>query len=75
MSLRQLSRWCEERYGTHSISADERPRPSDTPWIVIDSSTARKAFDWRPSIPLPQILDAIDHHYREHPEWLEISEP
>src|SRR5438477_4432480 len=34
MSLAQLSRWCEARFGAQPNAADTRPRPFDVPWLV-----------------------------------------
>ena len=40
MSLRQLSRWCEKRWGAHAVSSDLEPRRFDLPWVVLDSRKA-----------------------------------
>ena len=36
MSLRQLSQWCEERFGPREVAADGSARAFDIPWIVLD---------------------------------------
>ena len=33
-SLRQLSEWCEKRFGPRKVEADPKPRPYDLPWVV-----------------------------------------
>jgi CDP-paratose 2-epimerase len=73
MSLAQLSKWCEGRFGSHPIASDTAPRPFDVPWLAMDSRLAEKAWDWRPKIKLETILDEIARHAQAHPHWLEIS--
>jgi CDP-paratose 2-epimerase len=73
MSLFQLSRWCEARFGSHPVASDPEPRPFDVPWLVMDSRLAEKAWSWRPTIKLETILDEIAGHAEQHPDWLNIS--
>jgi CDP-paratose 2-epimerase len=73
MSLAQLSRWCEARFGSHAIAADATPRPFDVPWLVMDSRLAEKTWQWRPTIQLESILDEIARHAQDHPDWLKVS--
>lgn len=73
MSLAQLSRWCEARFGAHSVAADPSPRPFDVPWLVMDSRLAQQTWDWQPQMGLTGILDEIATHAETHPDWLEIS--
>jgi CDP-paratose 2-epimerase len=73
MSLAQLSRWCEARFGPHEISIDPEPRPFDVPWLVMDSRLAEKTWGWRPAIKLEAILEEVAQHAQAHPNWLEIS--
>jgi len=73
MSLAQLSRWCEARFGAHQIAADPTPRPFDVPWLVMDSRLAHEAWGWQPAITLEIILQEIAKHAEAHPDWLEIS--
>lgn len=73
LSLRQLSDWCCERLGPHPVERDERPRPYDIPWLVLDSGKAESIWGWRPVRTVMQILDDILVHAREHPDWLEVS--
>jgi CDP-paratose 2-epimerase len=75
MSLLQLSRWCDERFGSHAVGADPAQRPFDIPWMVLDSSKAKKIWGWKPSIPARSILEEIAAHAGIHPDWLEISAP
>ena len=58
-SLRQLSDWCEKRFGPREVGSDPQPRPFDLPWIVLDSRRAEKAWGWQVARPLTTILDEI----------------
>jgi CDP-paratose 2-epimerase len=58
-SLRQLSDWCEKRFGPREVVSDPRPRPFDLPWIVLDSHRGQKAWGWQITRPLSSILDEI----------------
>ena len=75
MSLRQLTAWCDQRFGAHAIAADPTPRQFDLPWVVLDAARAEQLWQWRPETPLAAILEEIARHADEHPEWLELSAP
>ena len=70
MSLAQLTAWCDDRFGKHEPQADPRPRPFDTPWMVMDSARLEREFGWRPKRSLLSILDEIAEHVRANPDWL-----
>ncbi len=72
ISLFQLSLWCEGVLGTHQVAATTRSRPFDIPWMVLDSSSAREAWNWNPQTPLAEILEEIALHASHHPEWLDL---
>jgi CDP-paratose 2-epimerase len=73
MSLIQLSKWCAERFGTHQVTSNPKPRPFDVPWLVMDSRLAKKTWGWTPSHSLEQILEEIAQHAEAHPRWLETT--
>lgn len=75
MSLRQLTAWCDARFGPHPVGTDPAPRPFDIPWMVLDHAKASRLWQWRPLTPVAAILDEIAAHAREHPAWLDISAP
>ena len=75
LSLRQLSEWCAQKFGPHTVAVDSTPRPFDLPWIVLDSARAARVWDWRPQTPLAAILDEIAAHAQAHPGWLDLSAP
>jgi CDP-paratose 2-epimerase len=74
-SLRQLSDWCADRFGSHPVGVDPEPRPFDVPWIVLDASKAGKLWGWKPRTPVQAILEEITAHAGTHPDWLELSSP
>src|SRR5262249_10242732 len=73
MSLAQLSDWCNARFGKHEIARDEKPRPFDIPWMVLDYGLAEKTWQWKPQTRLEIVLDEIAKHAEANPHWLEIS--
>jgi CDP-paratose 2-epimerase len=74
-SLRQLTAWCDARFGAHPVASDAKPRPFDLPWVVLDSSLAEKTWSWKPITKVEQILDEIALHAEKNPDWLKISTP
>jgi CDP-paratose 2-epimerase len=74
MSLRQLSAWCEERFGLNEILCSTEERPADAPWIVMDCSLAKKAWNWEPTTTTNEILDEIAMHAEKNPDWLHICQ-
>jgi CDP-paratose 2-epimerase len=72
MSLVELSAWCADRFGNRQILKDERPRPFDIPWLVMDWDRAKSRWGWEPRIRLDTILEEIAKHAEENPDWLEI---
>ncbi len=73
MSLRQLSGWCERRFGKHRVGVDAAERPFDIPWMVMDAGLAERQWQWRPEISIEDTLEEIAIHAAENPQWLEIS--
>jgi len=73
MSLRQMTAWCDARFGSHAVASDPTPRNFDLPWVVLDSSLARQVWDWTPMTSLEEILAEIALHAESNPEWLELS--
>jgi CDP-paratose 2-epimerase len=74
MSLAQLSRWCERRFGPHKVSAEPASRQFDIPWMVLDPNLAKQLWDWTPETDLNSILEEIALHAEEHEWWLDLSE-
>lgn len=74
-SLRQLTEWCDARFGAHPIGTDATPRPFDLPWVVLDHARATRVWGWQPLTPVDAILGEIAEHAEANPEWLELSAP
>ena len=74
MSLAGLSAWCADRFGHRDVRSDATQRKWDVPWVVMDTTRARRQFGWTPSVSVMSILDEIAEHHRSHPEWLSVSQ-
>ena len=70
MSLKELTTWCDQRFGPHEPVADGSERPYDVPWLILDSSKASAVTAWKPEISMAQILEEIAEHASAHPDWL-----
>jgi CDP-paratose 2-epimerase len=75
MSLRQLSAWCEQRWGPRDIATDPKPRQFDLPWVVLDSTRALNQWAWKPETAPGVILDEIARQAEADPGWLDLSAP
>jgi CDP-paratose 2-epimerase len=75
LSLRQLTDWCDRRFGRHPVASEPTDRPFDIPWMVLDASKAQRVWGWRPQTPVASILEEIAAHAEAHPGWLELSAP
>ncbi len=73
-SLAELSAWCADRFGRHSIDTDLTPRPFDVGWLVLDATLAQTAYGWQPVRTRDAIFTEIADHAVRHPEWLPLSE-
>jgi CDP-paratose 2-epimerase len=73
MSLKELSNWCEDRFGENDVLTSQDERPMDAPWIVMDSTTAQKAWNWTPQTKLENILEEIASHAKKNPNWLSFT--
>jgi len=72
-SVRQLSAWCRERLGEHTVLSQPDGRMFDLPWVVLDATLADETWNWKPSRPTAEIFEEILQHAEQHPEWLELS--
>ena len=73
MSLKELSSWCEDRFGQNEVLASQEERPMDAPWIVMNSITAKNAWNWSFKTKIEQILEEIVNHAEKNPEWLSLT--
>jgi UDP-glucose 4-epimerase len=73
ISLRELSQWCEQRFGPSLVSSEAKDRPFDIPWLVLDESRASATWNWHPERSLESILEEISEHAERHPDWLKLT--
>lgn len=73
MSLAELSSWCRNRFGEHTVVGKPEMRRFDIPWMIMDSSLAQESWGWRPTTPLQSVLEEIAFHAEQNPHWLELS--
>ena len=69
LSLKELSSWCEDRFGQNEVLASQDERPMDAPWIVMDSTTAQNYWNWSVKTKIEQILEEIVVHAEKNSEW------
>ena len=70
LSLKELSNWCEDRFGKNEVRSTLEERSIDVPWIVMDSSVAQNAWNWKPTASIHEILEEIAVHAECNPNWL-----
>lgn len=73
MSLRELTKWCDSRFGPHPVVSDSRPRQFDLPWVVLNSQLAEQTWGWAPNVSTCEILEEIARHAETNPNWLQFS--
>lgn len=73
ISLAELSSWCRDRYGNHSVDSNPSIRRFDIPWLVMDSAVAGEAWGWCQETCIENILVEIAGHAENYPDWLELS--
>ena len=73
LSLKELSYWCEQRFGAKNIFSSTEDRPMDAPWIVMDTSLAHRHWNWSPIIKIHQLLEEIASFAERNPEWLSVT--
>ncbi len=72
-SLKQLSDWCEDRWGPRDVTSDHTPRRFDLPWVVLDHSLATATWNWQPATPVNQILTEIADFADTQSDWIGLS--
>ena len=73
MSLAELSDWCADRFGPHTVHSNPAMRRFDIPWLIMDATLAGEICGWKPQTSIHQILEEIACHAELHPHWLELS--
>ena len=72
LSIKQLSDWCEQRFGPNEVASSLENRTMDAPWIVMDSTTAQNAWNWNVKTKIEQILEEIANHAEKNPHWSKV---
>ena len=70
--MKELTIWCEDRFGQNEVLSSQDERPMDAPWIVMDSTTAQNAWNWSFKTKIEQILEEIANHAEKNPEWSKL---
>lgn len=73
MSLRQLSQWSEERFGYNAVEETDTTRHFDIPWMVLDSSLAKKTWAWTPQVDVNSVLEEIADFAERSESWCDLS--
>lgn len=73
VSLRQLTTWCDQRFGTHAVESSDETRPYDLPWVVLDTQQANEHWGWQAEYSLNVILEEIAEHAEANPNWLDVT--
>lgn len=73
MSLKQLSNWCEERFGANEVIQTDTERPFDIPWMVLDSTKAEAVWGWQPQTNIHEVLNDIASFADTQPDWCALS--
>ena len=73
LSLKELSSWCEDRFGQNKVLASQDERPMDAPWIVMDSTTRSKCYGiGMLKLKLKKFLEEIANHAETNPQWSKV---
>jgi len=75
MSLRELNRWCDGRFGPATVGSQPESRTFDVPWLVMDPRAASDRWGWKPAVGLTDVLEEIAAHAEAHPDWLSYCNP
>jgi len=73
LSLRQLSAWCEDRFGFNEVIQTDSERPFDIPWMVLDASQAKIVWGWQPQICIDQVLQSTANFAEKQEAWCSLS--
>jgi CDP-paratose 2-epimerase len=73
ISLSQLTEWCTNRLGNHTVASSKDERPFDIGWMVLDNTLASRIWQWSPETGREEILNEISDFAGRNKTWLEIS--
>jgi CDP-paratose 2-epimerase len=72
-SLAQLSAWCSNRWGAHTVAHDPVARQYDLPWVVLDSQCCSSNWGWKVQMDQRTILEEIAVFAEANPDWIATS--
>jgi CDP-paratose 2-epimerase len=75
ISLALLSEWCHNRFGPRELRSENKERPFDIPWLVLDCTQANHLFNWTPTRSTESIFEEIARFAVENPHWLDMTLP
>lgn len=73
MSLKQLTGWCEERFGPNEVIETNTERAFDIPWMVLDPSKAEMVWGWEAQTNIEQVLEDIARFAETQDVWCSLS--
>lgn len=73
MSLRQLSEWCEQRFGANTVVQTNTERPFDIAWMVLDAAKAKQVWGWQPQTAIDEVLTGIADFAETQADWCQLS--
>lgn len=72
-SLRQLSRWCGDRFGSMDVTQAGHHRRFDIGWMVLDTRLCQATWQWQPRRTVEQVMEEIAEHAEKNPQWLAVG--
>ncbi len=73
MSLAQLTRWCNERFGEQTVEQTNTERQFDIPWMVLDNRKVTDIWNWVPQTPVRSVLTEIAGFAETKDNWCAVS--
>ncbi len=73
-SLAELSAFASQRFGyAHPVERSGAERPFDIPWLVLDDSKTRAAWNWKPRIARDALFEEVAAFAEREPAWMGVS--
>ena len=71
LSLKELSNWCEDRFGQKEVLSSNDRRSMDA-LDVMNSTIAQNAWNWSVKTKIEHILEEVAQHAEKNPNWLKL---
>ncbi len=73
-SLAELTAYAASHFGyDHPVERSGAVRPFDIPWLILDDSKAREAWQWKPMITRDALFEEVANFAQSEPEWMSVS--